>query len=62
MIEVFPNCRRRVTHNLSSVRLINVDFIAEADFHFGSMNMVLGFMPSRGLAGEGERMFSSKLC
>jgi hypothetical protein len=31
--EVFPElCRRCVTHDLSSVRLINVDFIAKADF------------------------------
>ena len=35
MIEVFPELRQRcVTHDLSSVRLINADFIAEADFLF----------------------------
>jgi hypothetical protein len=35
-IEVFPELRRRcAAHDLSSVRLINADFIAKADFHFG---------------------------
>jgi hypothetical protein len=33
---VFPELRRRcVAHVPSSVRLINADFIAEADFYFG---------------------------
>jgi hypothetical protein len=35
-IEVFPELRRRcAAHDLSSVRLINADFIAKADFYFG---------------------------
>jgi hypothetical protein len=37
MIEVFPELRRRcVTHDLSPVRLVNVDFIADADFYLSS--------------------------
>jgi hypothetical protein len=35
-IEVLPELRRHcAAHDLSSVRLINADFIAEADFYFG---------------------------
>jgi hypothetical protein len=34
-IEVFPELGRRcATHDLSSVRLINADFTAKADFYF----------------------------
>jgi hypothetical protein len=36
MIAVFPELRRGcVTHDLSSVRLINADFFVKADFYFG---------------------------
>jgi hypothetical protein len=35
-IEVFPELRRRcAAHDLSSVRLINPDFIGKADLYFG---------------------------
>jgi len=35
-IELFPKLRRRCgAHDLPSMRLINADFIAEADFYFG---------------------------
>jgi len=35
MIEVFPELRRRcAAHDLSSVRLINLDFVAKPDFYF----------------------------
>jgi hypothetical protein len=35
-LEVFPELRRRcAAHNLSSVRRINVHFIANTEFYFG---------------------------